>query len=77
MKIEPLDGYGAGWNGLSAVRFEGNKLATSQVATSPTGWEMNARLGPGINLGNVFDAPTGEGTWRPLPAQEKEFEYFK
>ena len=28
VKIEPLDGYGGGWNGLSAVRFEGNPVAT-------------------------------------------------
>jgi hypothetical protein len=28
VKIEPLDGYGGGWNGLSSVRFEGNPVAT-------------------------------------------------
>jgi hypothetical protein len=40
VKIEPLDGYGGGWNGLSAVRFEGNAVATSPptITTQPVGW---------------------------------------
>ena len=42
-----------------------------------TGWEMIDRMGTGINLGNVFDAPGGETTWRQEPAAEWEMEAFK
>ena len=39
VKIEPLDGYGGGWNGLSSVRFEGNAVATPlpNIITQPVG----------------------------------------
>jgi endoglucanase len=42
-----------------------------------TGWEMIARMGTGINLGNVFDAPGGETTWRREPAAEWEMEVIR
>lgn len=37
VKIQPLDGYGGGWNGLSAVRFEGNAVSTPlpNIITQP------------------------------------------
>jgi len=38
---------------------------------------MTSRMGTGINLGNVFDAPGGEGSWRREPAAEWEMEAFK
>ncbi len=39
VKIQPLDGYGGGWNGLSAVRFEGTAVATPlpNITTQPVG----------------------------------------
>ena len=46
-------------------------------AAGPTGAEMVARMGAGINIGNAFDAPNGEGTWRPMPVKESEFDAFK
>ncbi|HVY24216.1 MAG TPA: glycoside hydrolase family 5 protein [Steroidobacteraceae bacterium] len=42
-----------------------------------TGEQMVKRMGAGINLGNVFDAPNGEGTWRSLPATESEIAAFR
>ncbi len=51
-------------------------LPSLSVAAPPSGHEMAARMGAGINLGNALDAPDGEGTWRPA-AQEAEFDAFK
>lgn len=34
-------------------------------------------MGTGINLGNTFDAPDGEGTWCPQLAQPAFFDDFK
>ena len=50
---------------------------TSCLAGPPTAWEELARMGPGINLGNTFDAPDGEGTWCHQPAQAVFFADFK
>jgi endoglucanase len=47
------------------------------MAASPTAWEQNARMGLGINLGNTFDAPDGEGTWCRQMAQPAFFDAFK
>ena len=44
---------------------------------SPTAWEQVARMGPGINFGNVFDAPGGEGTWSKGTAKAAFFDDFK
>jgi endoglucanase len=52
-------------------------LVSAALSVAPASAQTVAQLGPGINLGNVFDAPGGEGTWRPLPAQESEFDAFK
>ena len=49
---------------LLATAFEANCLAGP-----PTAWEEVTRMGSGINLGNTFDAPDGEGTWCRQPAQ--------
>jgi endoglucanase len=57
---------------LLAAGFEARCLAGS-----PTAWEQIARMGTGINLGNTFDAPDGEGTWCPQPAQPAFFDDFK
>jgi endoglucanase len=46
-------------------------------AAAPTGAEMVVRMAGGINIGNAFDAPNGEGTWRPMPVGESEFDAFK
>jgi len=47
------------------------------LAGSPTAWEEVIRMGPGINLGNTFDAPDGEGTWCRQLAQAAFFGDFK
>ena len=47
------------------------------LAASPTAGEQVARMGIGINLGNTFDAPKGEGTWCPEPARPAYFDDFK
>ena len=52
-------------------------LEVCGLAEPLTAWEENARLGPGMNLGNTFDAPAGEGTWCPQPAQAAFFDDFK
>jgi endoglucanase len=52
-------------------------LAACCLAEPPTAWEEIARMGPGINLGNTFDAPDGEGTWCRQPAQAAFFDDFK
>ncbi len=57
---------------LIATGFE-----TGCLAGPPTAWEEIARMGPGINLGNTFDAPDGEGTWCPQAAQAVFFDDFK
>jgi endoglucanase len=57
---------------LIAAGFE-----TGCPAEAPTAWEEVARMGPGINLGNTFDAPDGEGTWCPQSAQAVFFDDFK
>jgi endoglucanase len=46
-------------------------------ADSPSAWRQVARMGTGINLGNTFDAPDGEGTWCRQPAQPAFFDDFK
>jgi len=51
--------------------------ATACQASSPTAWDEVARMGMGINLGNTFDAPDGEGTWNPQMAQPGFFDDFK
>ena len=48
-------------------------IAASSLAAPPTAWEQIARMGPGINLGNVFDAPDGEGTWWKGTAKARIF----
>jgi endoglucanase len=52
-------------------------LEGRSLAGSPTAWEQVARLGTGVNLGNVFDAPDGEGTWWKGTAQAAFFDDFK
>lgn len=52
-------------------------FAPRGLAGSPTAWEEAARMGCGINLGNVFDAPDGEGTWWHGTAQPAFFDDFK
>ena len=52
-------------------------IETSSLAGPPTAWEEIARMGPGINLGNVFDAPDGEGTWWKGTAKAEFFDDFK
>jgi endoglucanase len=52
-------------------------LGARCFGASPTAWEQNARMGIGINLGNTFDAPDGEGTWCRQPAQPGFFDDFK
>ena len=51
-------------------------IATSSLAAPPTAWEQNARMGPGINLGNVFDAPDGEGSWWKGTVKAEFFDDF-
>ncbi|MFO1476412.1 MAG: glycoside hydrolase family 5 protein [Verrucomicrobiota bacterium] len=69
---------------LKKIRIPGLAIFLTCCMAAAEGWsapptaaEMSVRMGAGINLGNVFDAPGGEGTWRKLPAQEWEFEAFK
>jgi predicted esterase len=52
-------------------------IVANSLAVPPTAWEQNARMGPGINLGNVFDAPNGEGTWWKGTAKAEFFDDFK
>ncbi|MGO9586535.1 MAG: glycoside hydrolase family 5 protein [Limisphaerales bacterium] len=52
-------------------------FACRGFAGSPTAWEEVTRMGYGINLGNCFDAPDGEGTWCHVPAQPAFFDDFK
>jgi len=47
------------------------------LAAPLTGWEMNARLGTGINLGNALDAPDGEGAWWHGKIAPEFFDDFK
>ena len=56
VKIEPLDGYGGGWNGLSSVRFEGNAVATPlpNIITQPVG--STNLPGETVTLSVVADA---------------------
>ncbi|TAL00855.1 MAG: glycoside hydrolase family 5 protein [Verrucomicrobia bacterium] len=60
-----------------AVVFIAAGLETGCLAGSPSAWEEIARMGSGINLGNTFDAPDGEGTWCRQPAQAGFFDDFK
>ena len=46
-------------------------------AGSPNAWEQVAQMGIGMNLGNTFDAPDGEGTWCKQPARPVYFDDFK
>jgi endoglucanase len=52
-------------------------IETNSLAKPPTAWEQIERMGPGINLGNVFDAPDGEGTWWKGTAKAEFFDDFK
>jgi endoglucanase len=52
-------------------------LGWSSLAAPPSAWEEVARMGTGINLGNEFDAPDGEGTWWHGKADRAFFEDFK
>ena len=52
-------------------------FATNLLAKPPTAWEQIERMGPGINLGNVFDAPDGEGTWWKGTVKAEFFDDFK
>jgi predicted esterase len=51
-------------------------FATNLLAKPPTAWEQIERMGPGINLGNVFDAPDGEGSWWKGTARPEFFDDF-
>jgi len=57
---------------LLTVLFAGHGFAGS-----PTAREEVIRMGYGINLGNIFDAPDGEGTWWHGTAQPAFFDDFK
>ena len=52
-------------------------IETACLAGPPTAFEEIAHMGTGINLGNTFDAPDGEGTWCPQLAQPAFFDDFK
>ena len=52
-------------------------LTAETGSVSPTAGEQISRMGIGINLGNTFDAPNGEGTWCPEPARSAYFDDFK
>jgi endoglucanase len=52
-------------------------FASRGFAVSPTAQEEVIRMGCGINLGNIFDAPDGEGTWWRGKAQPAFFDDFK
>jgi endoglucanase len=46
-------------------------------AAALTAWDMNARLGTGINVGNALDAPDGEGTWWHGRIRPEYFDDFR
>src|SRR5271165_3662198 len=52
-------------------------INTCCLAASHTAWELVSLMGTGMNLGNTFDAPDGEGTWCPQPARPEYFDDFK
>jgi endoglucanase len=59
------------------MRINYYRIEATTFARPTTAWEEIAHMGPGINLGNVFDAPDGEGMWWNGTIKPEIFDDFK